>query len=76
MSPLVALLVSFAIVSASMLALGLGLVFGRQPIRGSCGGLNNPGGCALCTRTCRRQRSDSGGRAAAPPETDGTGPGD
>lgn len=51
-------LASFALFLLSALALGLGLLLGRSPVRGSCGGLNRIKGledaCGACgTRACR-----------------------
>ncbi len=43
--------ISFAVFLLAVLGLGLGRLFGREGIRGSCGGLNGPeGGCGLCGR--------------------------
>lgn len=47
-----AFLITLAVFVAAFVALSLGLLFGRGPIRGSCGGLACiPGtSCATCTR--------------------------
>ena len=44
------LLLVFCIISLLMLAMAVGVLFGRKPISGSCGGLNlQPGqSCQLC----------------------------
>jgi len=39
-----------------MLALGLGVMLGREPIRGSCGGVNNPEGCEVCAGSCPKRK--------------------
>lgn len=56
--------ISLLVISLFMLALGLGVVFGRAPIRGSCGGVNGAGGCELCSGTCPRRKN--GARQTAP----------
>ena len=42
------LLVTFAVMLAVIGAMAIGVMNGRKPISGSCGGLNN-GGCELCS---------------------------
>lgn len=49
------MLLSFAIVVLVMAAMGIGVMVGRSPIRGSCGGLNGTGSCELCSGHCRRR---------------------
>ena len=41
---------SFVVFSLAFAGLAVGLLAGRGGIRGSCGGLNQPGGCGLCGR--------------------------
>jgi hypothetical protein len=53
---------SFVVFTLAFAGLGLGLMAGRGGIRGTCGGLNNPGGCGACGRDkdgaqCPRRRS-------------------
>jgi hypothetical protein len=58
MMKLVAAIVVFLFAA---LGLGLGVLFGRAPVRGSCGGLSS-GSCGACdnARRCgRRQRSET-----------------
>ena len=55
-------LFSFLIFILMSLALTLGLMFGRQGVQGSCGGLNRiPGlenSCSVCTKQrCPRKKS-------------------
>lgn len=55
MTPLATLLVtalfSFVILLAVIGAVSIGVMAGRKPVRGSCGGLNG-GGCELCGGQC------------------------
>ena len=46
-------LISFAIFVLVLTGLSIGLLAGRDGIRGSCGGLNNPDGqgCGACGRS-------------------------
>jgi len=44
------LLVTFLFFVLAMAGLGLGVLLGREPLRGSCGG----GACAGCRRNCSR----------------------
>jgi hypothetical protein len=52
---------TFCITLIAMLAvivgMGVGVMFGRRPISGSCGGLNQAGGCALCSGTCPKRKT-------------------
>ena len=50
---LMTLLLTFAIVLGVMVAMSIGVMNGRRPISGSCGGLNN-GRCELCSGNCRK----------------------
>ncbi len=44
-------LISFVIMVIALLGMGIGVLFGRQGIKGSCGGLGS-GGCGICTERC------------------------
>ena len=44
----------------AVLAMSVGVLFGREPIRGSCGGV--VGRCDSCTRVCRK-REDAASKA-------------
>lgn len=46
---------SFAVILAVVTAMAVGVLFGRRAIRGSCGGLNAEGGCALCRGECPKR---------------------
>ncbi len=54
MTVVVTILLSFVIVIAVVGAMGIGVLAGREPIKGSCGGLNG-GGCELCSGKCRKR---------------------
>ena len=52
---LATVLLAFAIVLCVIVAMSIGVLNGRRPISGSCGGLNN-GRCELCSGHCRKGR--------------------
>ncbi len=56
MSVLATLLLSFIVVALAVTAMAIGVMAGRTPIKGSCGGLNG-GSCELCSGTgeCRKK---------------------
>ena len=56
MSILASLILSFVVVAVALTAMAFGVMAGRSPIKGSCGGLNG-GSCELCSGTgeCRRK---------------------
>jgi len=51
------LLVTFAVMLAVIGAMAIGVMNGRKPISGSCGGLNG-GGCELCSGKCQRETEE------------------
>lgn len=51
---LTTLLLTFAVLLAVIGAMAIGVMNGRKPISGSCGGLNG-GGCELCSGKCKRE---------------------
>ena len=57
MNLLVTLLLSFLVIVTVVTAMAVGVMAGRQPIKGSCGGLNGRG-CELCSGSCK-QRAES-----------------
>jgi len=54
MALLPTLLITFAVMLAFIGAMAIGVMNGRKPISGSCGGLNG-GGCELCSGNCKRE---------------------
>jgi len=52
MTIVMTMLLSFVVIAAVIAAMGVGVMNGRKPIKGSCGGLNG-GGCELCSGKCR-----------------------
>ncbi len=48
-------LISFFVMVIALLGMGIGLLFGRQGIKGSCGGLNQVEECGICTERCERE---------------------
>jgi hypothetical protein len=51
------LLVTFAVMLAVISAMAIGVMNGRKPISGGCGGLNS-GGCELCSGECKRETEE------------------
>ncbi len=62
-----AFLISILVFAMALLAMSVGVLFGREPIRGSCGGVM--GRCALCSGSgsCKKK-----GAAAATPDEEAT----
>lgn len=62
MSTLLVTLASFLVILVAMLAMAVGVMAGRKPISGSCGGLNGSGGCELCSNRdqCPRRKKEAG----------------
>ncbi len=54
MTLLSTLLVTFVVLLTVIAAMAIGVINGRKPISGSCGGLNG-GGCELCSGNCKRE---------------------
>lgn len=54
MTLITTLLLTFTIILAVVAMMAIGVIKGRAPIRGSCGGLNG-GGCELCSGECKRE---------------------
>jgi hypothetical protein len=50
------LLLSFLVMLIAVLGLSLGVLFGRRPISGSCGGIGSR--CGACSRGCREQHTE------------------
>jgi hypothetical protein len=52
-------LVTFGVMALAVFGMAIGVVFGRAPIAGSCGGLNSvddSGECQSCSRPCSTSR--------------------
>ena len=54
MTLITTLIISFAMILAVIAAMAVGVMNGRRPISGSCGGLNG-GRCELCSGKCSRE---------------------
>lgn len=54
MSILTTLMLSFVIVMLAVTGMAIGVMAGRSPIKGSCGGISG-GKCELCSGSCRRK---------------------
>ena len=54
MTLLPTLLITFAVLLATIAGMAIGVMNGRKPISGSCGGLNG-GRCELCSGKCERE---------------------
>ena len=62
------LIASFVALLLAVAAMAVGVLFGRSPIRGSCGGIAG-GGCVACSVRCKRRAAEyeddaSGGKDA------------
>lgn len=58
MTTLLTVLFSFLVMLAVVAGMSIGVMNGRRPIKGSCGGLNG-GRCELCSNSqCRRDNRD------------------
>lgn len=50
-------LLSAAVFALALLGMAVGVLFGRAPLSGSCGGLARSGlECGVCDRPCARKR--------------------
>ena len=53
-------LITFAVMVLAIAGMAIGVLFGRTPIAGSCGGLNAVNGsseCQSCSRPCSSKRT-------------------
>lgn len=71
-SPLAVVLLTFIAFAGLLIAMAIGVIFGRRAISGSCGGLSNASGeggsCALCSNpsdACKELRGKMGKEAEA-----------
>ncbi len=51
------LIITFSVMLTVIAAMAIGVMNGRKPISGSCGGLNG-GGCELCSGNCKRENEE------------------
>ena len=58
MTMFVTIVLAFVVIAATFVLMSIGVIAGRDPIKGSCGGLNGRG-CELCSGRCR-SRPDTG----------------
>lgn len=49
----------FAILSLSILGLAIGVLLGRAPVRGSCGGLCHSGACPRRVTARKKEKPDA-----------------
>lgn len=56
-------LFSFVVFALCVAGLSVGVLAGRDGIRGSCGGLNNPEGCGVCGRATGERRCRKASRS-------------
>lgn len=57
MTLLTTLLITFVVMLTVIAGMAIGVMNGRKPISGSCGGLNG-GGCELCSGSCKREKEE------------------
>ena len=55
MTVLITFLISFLLLLLVIAGMSIGVMNGRKPISGSCGGLNG-GSCELCSGSCRNRK--------------------
>ena len=57
-------LISFLVIAVVIIIMSVGVLFGRKPVQGSCGGMNNiqgMGECEICggePQKCKEQNSN------------------
>jgi hypothetical protein len=56
-------LITFGAMAIVFLLMAVGVIFGRQAIKGSCGGLN--GSNCICTQKCEKRLKAEAAAAAA-----------
>jgi len=57
MTLMATLIITFMVMLTVIAAMAVGVMNGRKPISGSCGGLNG-GGCELCSGKCKREKEE------------------
>lgn len=61
------ILISFVVMMLAFLGLSAGVLLGRSPIRGSCGGLGT--GSCVCTEPCEKRKQAMQRLGLAEPES-------
>lgn len=62
-------LLAFVFMMVAVMAMAVGVLNGRKPISGTCGGLNNEGTCSLCGGdTSKCESSDTPVAASSQPK--------
>ena len=56
MELLVIVMIAFIVMTLAVLGMATGVLFGRNPIRGSCGGLNKRAGLCACAEPCEKRK--------------------
>lgn len=54
MTTFITIVLAFVVTGVMFALMSIGVIAGRKPIKGSCGGLNGQG-CELCSGRCRRR---------------------
>jgi hypothetical protein len=57
MTLITTVIITFAVMLSVIGAMAIGVMNGRKPISGSCGGLNG-GRCELCSGKCKREKEE------------------
>ncbi|MEJ2128447.1 MAG: Na(+)-translocating NADH-quinone reductase subunit E [Woeseiaceae bacterium] len=57
MTLLTTVLITFVVMLSVIAGMAIGVMNGRKPISGSCGGLNG-GRCELCSGNCKREKEE------------------
>ena len=57
MTVITTVIITVAVMLSVIGAMAIGVMNGRKPISGSCGGLNG-GGCELCSGKCKREKQE------------------
>jgi hypothetical protein len=69
-------LTTFIVILAVVALMAIGVIFGRRPIAGSCGGLTRLGLECHCDQPCAKKLARMQAEAASPPEQSERGTGE
>ena len=50
-------ILSFVVLALAVAGMAVGVLLGRRPLSGSCGGLGPGGTCRLCREPCERAKT-------------------